>query len=110
MSLEKIMSIGGRPGLFRLVTQSRTGFVAESLLDGKKISVGMTGNVSLLTEIAIYTLEEELPLRSVFGKIQEMESGGKTRISQPYSLQSAHHTLLAVKHIAALFIHFGSLI
>ena len=81
MSLEKIMSIGGRPGLFRLVTQTRTGFVAESLLDGKKISVGMTGNVSLLTEIAIYTLEEELPLRSVFGKIQEMESGGKTRIS-----------------------------
>ena len=81
MSLDKILSIGGRPGLYRLVTQTRTGFVAESLADGKKISVGMTGNVSLLSEIAIYTLEEELPLRSVFGKILEMESGGKARIS-----------------------------
>lgn len=66
--------------MYRLVTQTRTGFVAESLADGKKISVGMTGNVSLLSEIAIYTLDEELALRVVFGKIQELESGGKTRI------------------------------
>ncbi len=85
MSLEKIMSIGGRPGLYRLVTQTRTGFVAESLADGKKISVGMTGNVSLLSEIAIYTLEEELPLRVVFAKIQELESGKKTRIGHKAS-------------------------
>lgn len=81
MQLEKILSIGGKPGLFRLVTQTRTGFVAESLLDGKKISVGMTGNVSVLSEIAIYTLEEELPLREVFAKIQEKENGGKIPLS-----------------------------
>lgn len=81
MSLEKILSIGGKPGLFRLVTQTRTGFVAESLLDGKKISVGMTGNVSVLSEIAIYTLDAELPLREVFLKIQEKEGGAKTPVS-----------------------------
>lgn len=81
MQLEKILSIGGKPGLFRLVTQTRTGFVAESLLDGKKISVGMTGNVSVLSEIAIYTLEEELPLREVFAKIQEKENGAKIPLS-----------------------------
>ena len=69
MSLEKILSIAGKPGLFRLLTQTRTGFVAESLLDGKKVSVGMTGNVSILSEIAIYTLEEELPLRTFFARI-----------------------------------------
>jgi hypothetical protein len=81
MSLEKILSIGGKPGLFRLLTQTRTGFVAESLLDGKKVSVGMTGNVSILSEIAIYTLEEELPLRAVFSRIHEKEQGGKTPVS-----------------------------
>jgi len=81
MSLEKILSIGGKPGLFRLLTQTRTGFVAESLLDGKKMSVGMTGNVSILSEIAIYTLQEELPLREVFARIQEKEKGGKTPLS-----------------------------
>lgn len=80
MSLDKILSIGGKPGLYRLVTQTRSGFVAESLLDGKKISVGMAGNVSVLSEIAIYTLEEEMPLREVFRKIHEKEGGEKTPV------------------------------
>lgn len=80
MSLDKILSIGGKPGLFKLVTQTRSGFVAESLLDGKKVSVGLRSNVSVLSEIAIYTLDEELPLREVFQKIQVKEKGAKTSI------------------------------
>ncbi|MFC2148458.1 DUF5606 domain-containing protein [uncultured Eudoraea sp.] len=80
MSLDKILSIGGRPGLYRLLTQTRTGLVAESLLDNKKVTVGMSSNVSVLSEIAIYTLEEELPLRAVFQKIQTKEKGGKTSV------------------------------
>ena len=40
MSLNKILSIGGKPGLYRLITQTRTGLVAQALSDGKKISVG----------------------------------------------------------------------
>lgn len=81
MSLDKILSIGGKPGLYRLLTQTRTGFVAESLIDGKRLTVGMTNNVSVLSEIAIYTLEKELPLREVFQKIKEKENGGKTKVS-----------------------------
>ena len=80
MSLDKILSIGGKPGLHKLVTQTRAGFVAESLLDKKRITVGMRSNVSILSEIAIYTLEEELPLRKVFLKIQIKEKGGKTSV------------------------------
>jgi len=80
MSLDKILSIAGKPGLHKLITQTRSGFVAESLLDGKKVTVGMRNNVSVLSEIAIYTLEEELPLREVFLKIQVKEKGGKTSI------------------------------
>ena len=75
MSLEKILSITGKPGLYRVNTQTRSGFLAESLLDGKKISVSARHNVSLLSEIAIYTLTEELPLRAVFEKIYEKENG-----------------------------------
>ena len=77
MSLEKVLSISGKPGLFKLKTQTRTGFLAESLLDGKSISVSGRHNVSLLSEIAIYTLTEEVPLREVFKKIQEKENGGE---------------------------------
>ncbi|MCG2459882.1 DUF5606 domain-containing protein [Flavobacteriaceae bacterium F89] len=81
MSLDKILSIGGKPGLYKLLTQTRSGFVAESLLDGKKINVGFSSNVSVLSEIAIYTLEEEVPLREVFQKIQDKEGGKKTSVS-----------------------------
>ncbi|MGB3152427.1 MAG: DUF5606 domain-containing protein [Maribacter sp.] len=81
MGLEKILSVAGKPGLYKLITQTRTGFVAESLIDGKKISVGLRSNVSVLSEIAIYTLEEELPLREVFLKIQEKEKGSKTSVN-----------------------------
>lgn len=81
MVLDKILSIGGKPGLFKLLTQTRSGFVGESLLDGKRVTVGIRSNVSVLSEIAIYTLEEEVPLREVFQKIKEKEGGKKTSIS-----------------------------
>lgn len=80
MTLDKILAIGGKPGLYKLVTQTRGGFVAESLLDRKRTTVGLRSNVSVLSEIAIYTLDEELPLRAVFLKIQEKEEGGKTSV------------------------------
>ncbi len=78
MSLEKIMSISGKPGLYELKTQTRGGFLAESLLDGKKVNVSARENVSLLSEIAIYTETEELPLREVFKKISESAEGKET--------------------------------
>ncbi|WP_461532403.1 DUF5606 family protein [Sinomicrobium sp.] len=80
MSLDKILAISGKPGLYELKTQTRSGFVAESLLDGKRITVGLRNNVSLLSEIAVYTLKEEVPLREVFGKISEKENGGQTSV------------------------------
>lgn len=63
-----------------MLTQTRTGLVAESLLDGKRISVGMRHNVSLLSEISVFTLKDEISLREVFLKIQEKEDGGKTSV------------------------------
>ncbi|WP_420400347.1 DUF5606 domain-containing protein [Flagellimonas sp.] len=81
MALDKILSIAGKPGLYKLLTQTRTGFVGESLLDGKRVTVGMRNNVSVLSEIAIYTLQEEVPLREVFSKIKEKENGQKTSVS-----------------------------
>lgn len=85
MDIDKILSIGGKPGLYELKAQTRGGFVAQSLQDGKKISVSIRHQVSLLSEIAVYTLSEELPLRQVFQKIKEKEDGNKTPISHKAS-------------------------
>lgn len=76
MGLDKILAISGKPGLYELTAQTRGGFVAKSMLDGKKIAVNMRHNVSILSEIAIYTYTEEIPLGEVFQKIKEKEEGG----------------------------------
>ncbi|MVO10987.1 hypothetical protein GOQ30_17580 [Flavobacterium sp. TP390] len=78
MSIQKILAISGKPGLYELKIQTRTGFVAESLLDGKRITVGMRSNVSLLSEIAVYTYTEEVRLSEVFKAIATKENDGET--------------------------------
>jgi hypothetical protein len=76
MSVDKILAISGKPGLYALKIQTRTGFVAESLIDGKKITVGLRSNVSLLSEISVYTYDGEIRLAEVFRKIAEKEDNG----------------------------------
>jgi hypothetical protein len=76
MSLQKILAIAGKPGLYELKIQTRSGFVAESLIDGKRITVGLRNNVSLLSEIAVYTYSEEVKLAEVFKAIAAKESEG----------------------------------
>ncbi len=95
MSLEKVLAIAGKPGLYKLKSQTRAGFLAESLLDGKTINVSGRHNVSLLSEIAIYTLTEELPLREVLKKIYDKE-GGKEAISHKASKEELEEFFFSV--------------
>ena len=76
MELRTVLSIAGKPGLFKLVAQNKGGVVVESLLDGKRTSISASANVSSLGDIAIYTYEEEVPLREVFKAMGEV-TGGK---------------------------------
>ncbi|MBL7559644.1 DUF5606 domain-containing protein [Olleya sp. YSTF-M6] len=85
MALDKVLAIAGKPGLYKLVTQTRGGFIAESLIDNRRMSVGIQQNVSILSEIAIYTLSEEVPLKDVFNKIKDKENGAETSISHKES-------------------------
>jgi hypothetical protein len=77
MNLEKILAISGKPGLYVLKVQTRTGFVAESLSDGKKITVNLKSNVSLLSEISIYTYEAEKPLAEIMSNIAKKENNAE---------------------------------
>ncbi len=77
MEYSKIIAIAGKPGLFEAISQTKTGFIVESLLDKKRFPVPSTNNVSLIENIAIYTYEEEIPLLNVFKTIFEMENGEK---------------------------------
>ena len=76
MELDKIIAISGRPGLFEVQVQTRSGFVAHSLIDGKRITASVRDQVSLLSEINIYGLQAEVPLAQIFQNILAHENGG----------------------------------
>ena len=78
MDLSRVIAISGKPGLYRLISQTRGGFVVEDLEKGKKISIASNYNVSLLDNVAIYGVSQEYPLAEVFFRIYKKENGGET--------------------------------
>lgn len=80
MELSKILSIGGKPGLYKHVAQSKTGIVIESITDGKRSSAFASEQISSLNDISIFTNDEDVKLEDVFKSIYEKE-GGKKAIS-----------------------------
>ena len=80
MDLKKIVAISCRSGLFEIIAQTRRGIIAQSLVDGKRVSSGITQKLSVLGDIQIYSLQGEVPLSIVFEKIFKYEEGATSRI------------------------------
>jgi hypothetical protein len=78
MEFNKIIAVTGKPGLFEVISQSKTGIIVKSLVDGKRFPILSTQNVSLLENIAIFTYEEEVPLLTIFKSISEKAAGKET--------------------------------
>ena len=78
MDLSKILSIAGKPGLFQMVSQSKSGLIVESLTDGRRIPAFTHERISSLEEISIFTETDDVPLKDVFVEIFKKEDGKKT--------------------------------
>lgn len=78
MILKDILAIGGYSGLYKYLSQSRNGIIVESLTDGKKVNAPATAKISALSDIAIYTEEEEMPLSKIYDTIFAKEEGKQT--------------------------------
>ncbi|MEQ8910586.1 MAG: DUF5606 domain-containing protein [Vicingaceae bacterium] len=77
MDISGIISISGKSGLSKIVSQSRNGIIVESLVDGKKFPVMGTERVSSLEDISIYTYESDVLLLEVFKKMFKTFEGKK---------------------------------
>ncbi len=71
MDLEKIVSISGKPGLFKVCSRSGSKLIVESVVDGKRCPTFAQDAVSSLGNICIYTTGEACPLKEVFVSIHE---------------------------------------
>ena len=62
---------------YKLVSTSKTITLVESLIDQKRLPIYPQEKIVSLGEIAIYTSDDEVPLKDVLAKIKETENGGK---------------------------------
>lgn len=74
--LKTILSISGKPGLYKLISQAKNMLIVESI-DAAKKRFPAYGNEKIisLADIAMYTADAEVPLRDVLASIKEKESG-----------------------------------
>jgi hypothetical protein len=73
MKLKEILTVPGMSGLYKMIATTKTGFIVESLNDGKRMPISSTQRVSALGDIFIYRSDEEMPLADVFKKIKETD-------------------------------------
>jgi Domain of unknown function (DUF5606) len=74
--LEKILAVAGKPGIYKLVAGGKSTIIVESLLDGKRMPVHPTQKVSSLSDISMFTHEDDVPLREILLKAKEIYSNG----------------------------------
>ncbi|MDR2414943.1 MAG: DUF5606 domain-containing protein [Odoribacteraceae bacterium] len=75
--LKDILSIPGRPGLYKKVSETPRAIIVESLQDGKR-SLSYTNTRSMfLVDVSLYAEPENVPLETIFKRVFEQENGGK---------------------------------
>lgn len=74
--LKEILSVTGKPGLFKLVSQGKNMLIVESLIDGKRIPAYAKDKVVSLGDIAIFTETTEVPLGQVLETVKNKENSG----------------------------------
>lgn len=73
--IKRILSISGRPGLFKLVSQGKNMLIVESLQNGKRTPAYAHDKVVSLGDISIYTEDDDVPLADVLETIKEKNDG-----------------------------------
>ncbi|MDR2448680.1 MAG: DUF5606 domain-containing protein [Prevotellaceae bacterium] len=74
-NLQKVLYISGYPGLFSLISQGRNGVIVEAMSDKKRMSAGPSMRVTNLSEVAMFTDTDEIPLKEVLLKIKACQNG-----------------------------------
>ncbi|MDR0894114.1 MAG: DUF5606 domain-containing protein [Prevotellaceae bacterium] len=78
--LKTILSISGKPGLYKLVSQGKNMLIVESLTDKKRFPTYATDKITSLGDIAMFTNADDVPLKEVLVTISKKENGAAIAI------------------------------
>ena len=73
--LKEILSITGKPGLYRIITPGKRTLLVEDLVSKKRFPLGARDRVVCLGDIAMYTVVEDLPLDKILDRVYAVEEG-----------------------------------
>ena len=78
--LKTILSVSGKPGLYKMISQGKNFMIVESLTDKKRIPTYAGDKVNSLGDISVYTNEETVPLYNVLNNIKKKENDQKISV------------------------------
>ena len=94
--LRRILSVSGKPGLYKLISRGKNMLIVEAMDASKKRQpIHGTDKVISLGDIAMYTDEEEVPLRQVFANVKTKEEGNPTTIDPKKASANELHEFMA---------------
>lgn len=73
--LKTILSISGKPGLYKLVSQGKNMLIVESIIDKKRVPAYGSEKIISLGDISMYTDTDDVPLREVLLAMKQKENG-----------------------------------
>jgi len=79
--LKTILSVSGKPGLFKLISNAKNMVIVESLADKRRMPIYARDKVVSLGDIAMYTDDDEVPLSEILSTMEIKENGGQASIS-----------------------------
>lgn len=85
---QTILSIAGKPGLFKLVSRGKMNLIVEALDEThKRMPAFATDRITSLADIAMFTDAEDVPLMTILASIRDKEE--KKEVSFPFKKASS---------------------
>ena len=80
---QTILAIAGKPGLYKLVTRGNNNLIVEALdATHKRMPAFATDRITSLSDIAMFTETDDIPLMDVFENLKNLEGGKKASINE----------------------------
>lgn len=70
MELKDVVAIAGQSGLHKIVGKTKNGLIVETIGTGRRFATGFQDKVSVLEDISIYTVDEDMRLNKVLIKLK----------------------------------------
>lgn len=80
--LRTILSVSGKPGLYRLLSQGKNNLIVESLVDGRRIPIHATDRVVSLGDISMFTTADDIALGEVLEALYKHQGGKSVELSE----------------------------